>query len=143
MGSNPGQILRHLGEGEKQGEGEVRCHYRWPQTEWLAESCQCHSPQHKLQKVLSWHNQFPKTQLPPAPIHGAHCPTNTFEVTRLHRWTKEMEGTCATSGPPESPWQASMPSSPAQIMLAESAVESIIGYKVKKENLIHFVHSDE
>ena len=75
MGSNPGQILRHLGEGEKQGEGEVRCHYRWPQTEWLAESCQCHSPQHKLQKVLSWRNQFPKTQLPPGPIQGAHCPT--------------------------------------------------------------------
>ena len=83
MGSDPGQILRHLGEGEKQGEGEVRCHYQWPQTEWLAESCQCHSPQHKLQKVLSWRNQFPKTQLPPGPIQGAHCPTNKFEVTRL------------------------------------------------------------
>lgn len=32
------------------------------------------TPQHKLQKVLSWRTQFPKTQLPPAPIHGAHCP---------------------------------------------------------------------
>lgn len=32
------------------------------------------TPQHKLQKVLSWRSQFPKTQLPPGPIQGAHCP---------------------------------------------------------------------
>ena len=35
----------------------------------------------------------------------------------------EMQSFCtwATSGPPESPWQASIPSSPAQIIVAESA----------------------
>ena len=42
--------------------------------------------------------------------------------------------TWATRGPPESPWQASIPSSPAQIMLAESADDSII-VCIKSENI--------
>ena len=45
---------------------------------------------------------------------------------KWHPRKNETKLTCATRGPPESPWQASMPSLPAQIMLAESAVESII-----------------
>ena len=80
------------------------------------------SPRHKLQKAPSWRSQSPKTQFPRAPIHGARCPANWFQ-TRTRSQMSEMQSFCtwATSGPPESPWQASIPSSPAQIIVAESA----------------------
>ena len=86
-----------------------------------------HPPQHKLQKVPPWHIQSPKIQFPQASIPGAHCPTKTFKDGHQIA-QKGKKWTCATSGPPESPWQASIPSSPAQIMLAESEDQSMLGY---------------
>ena len=63
-------------------------------------------------------------------------------ITNQYTRSEGLCPTWATRGPPESPWQASIPSSPAQIMLAESA-DKKVHTKSKGENFIYFVHGNK